>query len=106
MESQPQNPEVRINPENLVSNSLYPDQTRHLVLVKTAGKIFSRLQKLDIIWQSNVYVSMGYVARWRSECTWFMAVMKFLLILVVSLNFWEKFERETIGNCLASETLS
>ena len=35
-----------------------------------------------------------------------MAVMKFLLILVVSLNFWEKFERETIGNCLASETLS
>ena len=32
--------------------------------------------------------------------------MKFLLILVVSLNFWEKFERETIGNCLASETLS
>ena len=47
-----------------------------------------------------------YVARWRSECKWFMAVMKFLLILVVSLNFWEKFERETIGNCLASETLS
>ena len=58
MESQPQNPGVRINPENLVSNSLDPDQTRHLVLVKTAGKIFSRLQKLDIIWQSNVYAHL------------------------------------------------
>ena len=37
-----------------VSNSLDPDQTRHCVWVKTAGKIFSRLQKLDIIWQSYV----------------------------------------------------
>ena len=69
MESQPQNPEFRINPENLVSNSLDPEQTRHSVWVKSAGKIFSRLRKLDIIWQSNVYAHLHCIYSDPIYCT-------------------------------------